>query len=274
MSKRAIVTAIFSVVALALIVAAGWYGWTEVIVSYFGHTGSVSLLILLGFGFLAGALSFFAPCAFVLFPGYVSYYLSQAGKREEDQNRILHSISVGSACGLGSVIFFLFLGVGVTLLGTSFSQYLIKIKPLIALFFLILGILLLANVSVDLSKIRNCIPIQFPKNQDVGTISLGSFFLYGFGYGLATTGCTFPIFASLIIIPITSGRFLTGFLAFASFAAAMGLLMVVVTVLVGFSRDALIKRFITSTEWIKRISAMILILAGLYLGYFFIRAGM
>jgi Ni,Fe-hydrogenase I cytochrome b subunit len=31
---------------------------------------------------------------------------------------------------------------------------------------------------------------------------------------------------------------------------------------------------ITSTEWIKRISGLILILAGLYLGYFFIRAGM
>jgi threonine/homoserine/homoserine lactone efflux protein len=54
----------------------------------------------------------------------------------------------------------------------------------------------------------------------------------------------------------------------------MGLLMVVITVLIGLSRDKLLKRFMASTEWIKRISGVILILAGLYLGYFFIQAGM
>ncbi len=274
MPKRAIMTVVSSMVALVLILAAGWYGWTEIIISYFGRIGSLSLPILLGFGFLAGALSFFAPCAFVLFPGYVSYYLSQTEKREGPQNRMLHSISMGSICGLGSVIFFIFLGIGVSLVGSSFSHYLLRVKPLIALFILILGILLLANVSLDLAKIRNLIPIHFSRSQDPGASSLGGFFLYGFGYGLATTGCTFPIFISLIIIPITSGRFFTGFLTFMSFASAMGLLMVTATVLIGFSKDALIKRLITSTKWIKRISGVILILAGLYLGYFFIRAGM
>jgi cytochrome c biogenesis protein CcdA len=260
--------------ALVLILAVGFYGWTEVISAYFGHRGSYSLPILLGFGILAGALSFFAPCAFMLFPGYVSYFLAQTEKRAGAQNRILHSISIGSVCGLGSVVFFLLLGIGVSLVGVSFSQYLIKFKPLIALFFLVIGILLVANISLDLSPIRNCIPIRFSKNQNGSTTPLGSFFLYGFGYGLATTGCTFPIFFSLIIVPITSGRFLTGFLPFVSFASAMGFLMVVITVMIGLSKDALIKKLITSTEWIKRISGIILILAGLYLGYFFIQAGM
>ncbi len=181
---------------------------------------------------------------------------------------------MGSVCGLGSVIFFLFLGIGVSLVGSSFSHYLIRIKPLIALFIIILGVLLVANVSMGLSKIRNRFPIHFSSRQNAGPISMGSFFLYGFGYGLATTGCTFPIFVMLIIVPITSGRFLTGFLTFVSFALAMGLFMIAATVLIGFSKDALIKRLMASTEWIKRTSGVILILAGLYLGYYFIRAGM
>ena len=181
---------------------------------------------------------------------------------------------MGSVCGLGSVIFFLFLGIGVSILGSSFSHYLIRIKPLIALFIIILGVILVANVSMDLSKIRNRIPIHFSTRKNAGAVSVGSFFLYGFGYGLATTGCSFPIFVSLIVVPITSGRFLTGFLTFASFALAMGLMMVIVTLLVGFSKDALIKSLIRSTEKIKRMSGLILILAGLYLGYYFIRAGM
>lgn len=274
MWKKTLLLAIFFVLALAFILAGSFYGWPEVISAYFGHGGSYSLTMLLVFGFLAGAFSFFAPCAFVLLPGYVSYYLAQTENRDDSQNKILHSISIGLVAGLGAIIFFLFLGVGVSLVGSSLSHYLIRIKPLIALFILILGIMLLANVSMDLSKIRNLIPIPFSGRQDMDSISLRGFFLYGFGYGLATTGCTFPIFISLIIVPITSGRFLTGFLTFVSFALAMGLFMIATTVLIGFSRDALIKKMITSTKWIKRISGLILILAGLYLGYFFIRAGM
>jgi len=274
MWKKTLMIAIFCVGILALTLVGSFYGWPEVINAYFGHGGSYSLTILLVFGFLAGAFSFFAPCAFVLLPGYVSYYLAQTENRNGGHNRILQSIAIGSVSGLGASIFFIILGVGVSLVGSSFSHYLIRIKPLVALFILILGIMLIANVSLDLSRIRNRIPIRFPGTQDSGSLSLGNFFLYGFGYGLATTGCTFPIFISLITVPITSGHFLTGFLTFASFALAMGLFMIAATVLIGFSRDALIKKMITSTEWIKRISGLILILAGLYLGYFFIRAGM
>ena len=274
MWKKTMFTIAVAVMTLTLILIAGLYGWTELIGSYFGHSGSFSSPILLGFGFIAGALSFFAPCAFVLLPGYVSYYLAQPGKRNGGRNRIRHSVLIGSVCGLGSVVFFVILGIGASLVGSSFSHYLIKVKPLIALFFVILGILLVADISIDLSKIRSRIPIRFSKNQDGGFIPISNFFMYGFGYGLATTGCVFPLFVLLIVVPITSGHFLTGFTTFLSFAFAMGLMMIGVTVLIGFSKDAFIKSLMTSTVWIKRISGVILILAGLYLGYFFIRAGM
>lgn len=259
---------------LTVIVIAGKYGWTELILSYFDRSASVPVPVLLGFGFLAGSLSFFAPCAFVLFPGYVSYYLSQAQEEEGARRRLIPSIRAGSACGLGAASFFLLLGLGVSLVGTSLSQYLIDIKPWVAGFFVLLGVLLLANVTVNLSWIRHQVPVLFSASTGGGTARWPSFFLYGFGYALATTGCTFPLFASLIIVPIASGHFLTGVLTFFSFALAMGLLMIGATVLVGFSREALMRRLIGSAQWIKRITGMILILAGLYLGYFFIRAGM
>lgn len=99
-------------------------------------------------------------------------------------------------------------------------------------------------------------------------------FLYGFGYGLATTGCTFPIFLSLIVLPIASGRFIRGFSTFATFALAVGLLMILATVLIGLAKEALMKKLVASTIWIKRISGIILIMVGFYLGYFFVRAGM
>lgn len=274
MGKKGLVTAISSMAALGLILIAGLYGWTEIVVASFNRIGSLSLPMLLGFGFLAGMFSFFAPCAFVLFPGYISYYLSQAGRREGGQDRIAQSMIIGSISGLGAIFFFTLLGIVVSLLGSSFSHYLIRIKPLIALYIVLLGTLLLADISLDLSRIKKRFSVHFSGRQKNSQVSQSHFFLYGFGYGLATTACTFPLFLSLVIVPITSGHFVTGLLAFMSFASAMGLLMVVATLLIGFSKGALIGRLMASTLWIKRISGLILVLVGLYLGYFFIRAGM
>jgi cytochrome c-type biogenesis protein len=103
---------------------------------------------------------------------------------------------------------------------------------------------------------------------------LRSLFLYGFGYGLASTGCTLPIYVGLVVFPLSRGAFARAFIAFLSFAVAMGGLMMLLTVFVGLSKHALMQRLIASTALIQKISGVILILIGLYVGYYFLKAGM
>ena len=93
-------------------------------------------------------------------------------------------------------------------------------------------------------------------------------------YGLASTGCTLPVYMSAVIFPILSGHAWAGLLTFLSFALAMGLMMLAVTVLVGLSQETLIHRLQASTVTIKRISGIVLILVGLYAGYYYLTAGM
>ena len=76
------------------------------------------------------------------------------------------------------------------------------------------------------------------------------------------------------MLPLTSGYAGAAVLTFLAFAAAMALLMLVTTLLVGLAKRNLIQAMQGSVGWITRASGVVLILAGLYLGYYYVRAGM
>ncbi len=62
--------------ALALI---GWAAWNWGTIGGLRWVEFDSPLTLAALGFVAGIGAFFAPCAFALFPGYISYYLASTG---------------------------------------------------------------------------------------------------------------------------------------------------------------------------------------------------
>jgi len=76
------------------------------------------------------------------------------------------------------------------------------------------------------------------------------------------------------VLPLTSGYSGAALLTFTSFAAAMALMMLLTSLLVGLAKASLLRRLQTSTVWIKRASGVVLIAAGLYLGYYYVAAGM
>jgi cytochrome c-type biogenesis protein len=242
----------------------GWLAWNEGALVGLRWVEFDAPLTLAAFGFVAGIGAFFAPCAFALFPGYVSYYLASPGTGRESAGR---SLRLGLTCASGSALFFALVGVAITLLGGSISPYLIATKPVIALAVVVLGLALLADVRLpSLALPLGAVGRRFPSG--------GGLFLYGFGYALASTGCTLPIYVSIIVLPLTSGFSGAALLTFASFASAMALMMLLTSLLVGLAKVSLLRRLQASTVWIKRASGIVLVLAGLYLGYYYVAAGM
>ena len=65
--------------AVILLGLVGSLAWTRGALVGLRFVEFDSPLSLAALGFLAGIGGFFAPCAFALFPGYVSYYLSASG---------------------------------------------------------------------------------------------------------------------------------------------------------------------------------------------------
>ncbi len=258
------VTAGVSIAGLLLVTIVGWVAWNRGALVGLRWVEFDSPLTLAALGFVAGVGGFFAPCAFALFPGYVSYYLSASG----DTGSLRRALGLGLACAAGSVLFFALIGVAITVIGGALSPYLIATKPAIALVVVALGVVQL----LDLRMPSLVLPLEV--RVDRGIPVSGAVFLYGFGYALASTGCTLPLYVSITVLPLTSGFSGAALLTFLAFASAMAILMLVTTLLVGLAKQQLLSVFQRSTVWIKRASGVVLILAGLYLGYFYLAAGM
>ncbi len=250
--------------ALLGVALVGWTAWTYGALRGLESAGFDAPWALAGLGFLAGVGAFFAPCAFALFPAYVSYYLSLSG----EGRTVGRSLGLGLACAAGSALFFGLVGGVIALAGGAISTYLIAAKPFVALGVVVLGAVQLADVRMP------SLALPFPLDTG-GARSAGvAVFLYGFGYALASTGCTLPIYVSITVLPLTTGFSGSALLTFTAFAVAMASLMLVTTVLVGLAKRRILAALQGSTVWIKRASGIVLIAAGLYLGYYYVRAGM
>lgn len=242
----------------------GWVAWNRGALVGLRWVEFDSPLTLAALGFVAGIGAFFAPCAFALFPGYVSYYLASSGAGRESPGRAL---GLGLTCAAGSAIFFAIIGVAITLLGGSISPYLIATKPVIAFAVVLLGVVLVADMRLP--------SVVLPLGAAAQGLPPGAgLFLYGFGYALASAGCTLPIYVSMVVLPLTSGYSGAALLTFLGFASAMALMMLLTSLLVGLAKVSLLRRLQASAVWIKRASGLVLILAGLYLGYYYVAAGM
>lgn len=254
------------VVAAGLLVLAliGWAAWNYGAIGGLRWVEFDSPLTLAALGFVAGIGAFFAPCAFALFPGYISYYLASMGTGRETPAR---SLGLGLTCAAGSALFFALTGAAITLVGGAVSPYLIATKPVIALAVVLLGLVLVADARLP--------SVGVPLGAAVRRLPpAAGLFVYGFGYALASTGCTLPLYVSIIVLPLTSGFSGAALLTFGSFAVAMALMMLLTSLLVGLAKARLLGRLQASTAWIKRASGAVLVLAGLYLAYYYIRAGM
>jgi len=253
-----------SVAGLLLLAVVGWVAWNHgalVGLRFVEFDSPVSLAAL---GFLAGIGGFFAPCAFALFPGYVSYYLSASG----DSGSVRRSLGLGVACAAGATLFFALIGIAITLVGGAISPYLIAMKPAIALGVVALGVVQVLDVRMPSLALPLGVTAQ--RGVPIGI----AVFLYGFGYALASTGCTLPLYVSITVLPLTSGFSGAALLTFLAFASAMAILMLITTLLVGLAKQQLVATFQRWTGWVKRASGVVLILAGLYLGYYYVAAGM
>lgn len=251
-----------SLAGTTALAVAGWIAWTQGALVGLRWVEFDAPIALAALGFVAGAGAFFAPCAFALFPAYVSYYLTVSG----EGSGIGRALGLGLACAAGSVTFFALVGVVITAVGGGVGPYLIGTKPFVALAVAGLGIVQLLDVRMP--------SLGFRFAGARATRPAVAVFLYGFGYALASTGCTLPLYVSITVLPLTSGYSGAALLTFIAFAVAMAILMLVTTLLVGLAKRNLLAAMQRSTGWIKRASGVVLILAGLYLGYYYVAAGM
>ena len=240
MDQKILLKFVFAVVFLIVI---GLFG-------YFIFLGFMNknqvLLSLFPLAVVAGLASFFSPCAFPLLPAA----LTATSKPNAKSNPLNSALTAA----IGVLSFLLLLGLVIGTLGASLSQFL---QDNLRIVRGIVGIFLLYLAYRQFSeKFHFSLFEKFaPK--------ASSPFLYGFGYTLVGSGCTIPILGGLTLGAVASAGFMAGFTSFGIAGATMAILMFTFVGMTAYF-GRLPKTISAATPKIKRLSAIVLFLVGLF----------
>lgn len=234
----------------------------------------------------AGAASFFSPCSFPMFPGYMTLYLGleQEASSSDMKKRTsykLRAFYAGGAASLGIIFVFLIVGGVIILMGRAFASNLPLLQPIVGVILIALGGLMLTNLSYwgllrPFQKIGNL--FRREKKPDSASSPSSSrstgfyakLFAYGIGYGAASAGCVAPLFIAVITGALV-GSLVDGILALLLYTMTAALLMISVSVILATASRKVVDNMKKYTPLIKKISGVVLIIVGIYLvAYFYL----
>ena len=255
------------IVILALV--AGGYGlFIWFIINIMKGAAAFGLLFV---AVVAGIASFFNPCSFPILPAYLAeYYTTQGSSKFESKKKILLS---GFVAALGVTVFNILLGSLIGILGVGFgkslglaggepSSIVRWLRGVIGGLLLLLGFSHATGRGIKFGALERF----FQKSYKIKQQShFGKIFSYGFGYTLLGIGCGGPILAGLSIYALSLGGFSQALLAFLVYSLVMALLMILVSTLIAFSKETVLKDLGKSVVAIKKFSGYLLLLVGLFL---------
>lgn len=241
---------------------------------------------------IAGIATFFSPCAFPMLPGYMAYFLGlQADQKEKHPGKLYRTAVFGGiAGGMGIISVYIVIGILLISLGTLISGYIPLLGPTVGIILIILGILMLTDIQyhriirpfqILASKLsRRKKEAKESKEEKDGEADKTKgyyvkLFRYGVGYGAAAAACVAPLFIVLITTASAAsmtGTFLDGLVVLLLYAFVVIGLMVTITVALTIFGQKATQKISKYTELIKKASAIVLIIVGIWLIYFYYAA--
>jgi cytochrome c-type biogenesis protein len=218
---------------------------------------------VLGLAFLRGMVASINPCGFVLLPTYLLYFLGiQAAEQTSDQRASMRrALVVGSAVAAGFIAVFLVVGVITETIDAWLLSNARYATVVIGTVFVVLGIAMLAGYR----------PRFATPHLDAGgrTRSVGSMFVYGVAYAVASLGCAMPLF---LVTVFGTGRregFAAGVANAVFYGAGMGLVVIALTVSLAGANHLLLGALRSAMRYVDLVAAAFLVLSGVYLLYYF-----
>lgn len=213
------------------------------------------------YSFLLGVMAAVNPCGFVLLPTYLIYYLGlELGRSNESSVVTLRrSLTVGSSVSAGFIALFLVVGV----ISRAFTTVIRDNAKYAAL---VIGI---ALIAMGLAMLRGWKPpVAQPDVSMQHKRTVWNMVLFGVVYAIASIGCTIGLLISVILGSVNRNGFISGVVSIVLYGAGMGLLVTSLTVALGFARVGLVSALKRSLRWFDRVSAVFVLLTGIYLSWY------
>ncbi len=233
---------------------------------------AVAILLPFGYSFGAGMVSTVNPCGFSLLPAYLSLYLDG---RDDDTasgrplRRSGKALLIGTTVTLGFTVLFSLFGVIIWAGGYILMQYLPWLGLLVGVVLACLGLFLLSGKSVYTSlpaRLANL--VGNPTSQGLNT-----YFLFGIGYGMASLGCTLPVFLVVVGSAIKSQGFSGGLLQFVSYSLGMGAVLTLLALSFALFKGGLATYMRRTVPYMGRVAGALLLVSGSYQVHYWLTKG-
>ena len=218
--------------------------------------GSDRLWLSFGSGLLAAV----NPCGFVLLPTYLMYFLGVSGRPGTQRATVRRALLVSAALSAGFMTVFVIVG-GISRLFTNWLNQNAKyVGLLIGLALVILGIAMLFGYRLPFST-----PKLETGKRDQTIVSM---YVFGLAYAIASIGCTIGPFSATVLGTIDTDGFFQGIVAIVLYGVAMSLLITTLTVTLAVAQGGLLKSLRSGMKYVETASAIVMILSGLYLSWY------
>ena len=240
--------------------------------SYINELNQFVNSLPVAYSFGAGMVASVNPCGFMMLPSFAAFSIS--GGREGSlampevslAERGLRALRMSALVTLGFILVFGIIGVTVSAGGRGLLQYFPWSSLVIGAGLIALGAwLLLPGKHLIFPAATR---VALPDGNGVGGM-----FAFGIAYGLASLGCTLPIFLVVVGTALASEGFLFSVLQFLNYALGMGLVITIVAVSVAYFQGALVRPLRAVMPYVERIGALFLVGAGTYLVYYWFQYG-
>lgn len=219
----------------------------------------------IGFALAAGLVAAVNPCGFAMLPGYLA--LVVAGEEEPSEKghsgkaaAMARALAATAMMALGFLLVFGTFGLVISPLASSVQQYLPAVTVVIGAALLALGAWMLSGRELTL---------LLPKpGRGAPTARLGSMFGYGLAYAIASLSCTIGPFLAVTAGTFRSGSVLDGVLAYLAYGTGMALVVGVLAVATALASSAVARGARRLMPYVNRISGVLLVVVGLYVGYY------
>ena len=218
--------------------------------------GSDRLWLSFGSGLLAAV----NPCGFVLLPTYLMYFLGVSGRPGTQRATVRRALLVSAALSAGFMTVFVIVGGISRLLTNWLNQNAKYVGLLIGLALVILGIAMLFGYRLPFSTPK----LETGKRDQ----TIASMYVFGLAYAIASIGCTIGPFSATVLGTIDTDGFFQGIVAIVLYGVAMSLLITTLTVTLAVAQGGLLKSLRSGMKYVETASAIVMILSGLYLSWY------
>ncbi|WP_433686907.1 cytochrome c biogenesis CcdA family protein [Micromonospora carbonacea] len=205
----------------------------------------------------AGMLGAVNPCGFAMLPAYLSILVAGPGDGRGAVGRAL-TAAAGLTCGY--VLVFGAFGLAFAPLAGWLRPRLPWLTVTLGVGLVLLGLWLLAGRRLPTPRPLTRAPRL--------TRTLPSTVLFGAAYALASLTCSIAPFLAIVATSLQAGSMLRGLALFVAYALGMGLVVAVAALGVALLRDRVVARLRGTGRWVPRLSGLVLLVAGGYVGWY------